>query len=308
MRGSQRPIVVVGSINMDLVSTVPRIPNAGETIFARDFQMHPGGKGANQAVGVARLDYPAVMIGMVGQDAFGKQLQEQLKKEGVDTTHVGECTAATGSASILVDATGENSIVVAAGANLHLSPEVLRAKVNILREAGVVLTQLEIPLKTVQCLAEMCAELHVPLILDPAPAQTLADGMLRHVTWLTPNETEAQFYAGWALQDDEMLAKLFQAGAQGVILKRGALGSVLAEKTHLPHVIPAPAVTAVDTTAAGDAFNAAFAVGLMSGYGAIGSARFATTAAAISVTRAGAQPSLASRSEVMSALGADIST
>jgi ribokinase len=245
---------------------------------------------------------------MVGRDAFGKQLQEQLKKEGVDTSHVGECAAATGSASILVDAAGENSIVVAAGANLYLIPEVLRAKVDILREAGLVLTQLEIPLETVQCLAEMCAELHLPLILDPAPAQTLPDGMLRHVTWLTPNETEAQFYAGAASQDDEMLAKLFHAGAQSVILKRGALGSVLAEKAHRPHVIPAPVVAAVDTTAAGDAFNAAFAVGLMSGYGAIDSARFATAAAAISVTRPGAQPSLATRNEVMSALGAGIAT
>jgi ribokinase len=308
MRGVLRPIVVVGGINMDLVSIVPRIPNVGETIFAHDFQMHPGGKGANQAVGVARLKYPAVLIGMVGRDAFGKQLQEQLKKEGVDTSHVGECAAATGSASILVDAAGENSIVVAAGANLYLIPEVLRAKVDIIREAGLVLTQLEIPLETVQCLAEMCAELHLPLILDPAPAQTLPDGMLRHVTWLTPNETEAQFYAGAASQDDEMLAKLFHAGAQSVILKRGALGSVLAEKAHLAHVIPAPVVAAVDTTAAGDAFNAAFAVGLMSGYGAIDSARFATAAAAISVTRRGAQPSLATRSEVVSALGTGIAT
>jgi ribokinase len=308
VRDSQRPIVVVGSINMDLVSTVPRIPNAGETIFALDFQMHPGGKGANQAVGVARLEYPAVMIGMVGRDAFGNQLEEQLKKEGVDTSHVGEGAAATGSASILVDAAGENSIVVASGANLHLTPDVLRAKVDMIREAGLVLTQLEIPLETVQCLAEMCAELHVPLILDPAPAQTLPDGMLRHVTWFTPNETEAQFYAGAASQDDEMLAKLFHAGAQGVILKRGALGSVLAEKGHLPHVIPAPVVAAVDTTAAGDAFNAAFAVGLMNGYGAMDSARFATTAAAISVTRAGAQPSLATRSEMVSVLQAGTAT
>lgn len=308
MQGGQRPIVVVGSINMDMVSIVSRIPNAGETIFARDFQMHPGGKGANQAVAVARLEYPVVMIGMVGLDAFGKQLLDQLKNEGVDTTHVGECAAATGNASILVDAAGENCIVVAAGANLHLTPEVLRAKLDIIREAGMVLTQLEIPLETVQCLAEMCAELHVPLILDPAPAQTLPDGIFEHVTWLTPNETEAQFYAGAASQDDEILAKLFHAGAQGVILKRGALGSVLADNAHLRHVIPAPVVAAVDTTAAGDAFNAAFAVGLMSGYGAIDSARFATAAAAISVTRAGAQPSLATRSEVVSALGAGIAT
>jgi ribokinase len=186
MQSALRPIVVVGSINMDLVSNVPRIPRAGETIFGRDFQMHPGGKGANQAVGVARLEYPVMMIGMVGKDAFGEELRGQLKTEGVDTAHVSEAAAATGTASILVDAAGENSIVVASGANLQLTPDVLRGKADVLRGAGVVLAQIEIPVETVQCLAKMCADLHVPLILDPAPAQTLPDGTLSGVTWFTP--------------------------------------------------------------------------------------------------------------------------
>ena len=302
MKSDLRPIVVVGSINMDLVSNVPRIPRAGETIFGHDFRTHAGGKGANQAVGVARLGYPVKMIGMLGRDAFGEQLRAQLVKEGVDTTEVGDADAATGIASILVDAGGENSIVVAPGANLHLTPEILRGKVEILRGAGAVLAQLEIPLETIQYLAGICAESNVPLILDPAPAQSLPDGTLHGVTWLTPNETEAQFYARGASSEEEILSMLFNAGARGIILKRGALGSLLSGEDRLPHRIPAPNVRAVDTTAAGDAFNAAFAVGLMQGYDPVQSARFATAAAALSVTRAGAQPSLATRAEVLLAL------
>jgi ribokinase len=302
MQSDQRPIVVVGSINMDLVSNVPHIPRAGETVLGHHFQMHPGGKGANQAVGVARLEYPVKMIGMVGRDAFGKQMLEQLKKEGVDTTHVGEAPAATGIAMIQVDTAAENSIVVAPGANLHLTPEVLRDKKEILRTAGIVLAQLEIPIETVQCLAEICSELHVPLILDPAPAHTLPEGVLNAVTWLTPNETEAQFYAKGTSSDEEMLAMLLRTGVQGVILKRGALGCVLVGSDGVAHNLPAYKVRAVDTTAAGDAFNAAFAVGLLLGYGFVESARFATAAASISVTRSGAQPSLATRKEVLLAL------
>ncbi|MGB9407456.1 MAG: PfkB family carbohydrate kinase, partial [Terracidiphilus sp.] len=146
MQSDLRPIVVVGSINMDLVSNVPHIPRVGETVLGNHFQMYAGGKGANQAVGVARLEYPVKMIGMVGRDAFGKQLRELLNKEGVDTTHIGEAAAATGIAMIEVDAAAENSIVVAQGANLHLTPDVLREKTNILRAAGLVLAQLEIPI------------------------------------------------------------------------------------------------------------------------------------------------------------------
>lgn len=302
MHNDLRPIVVVGSINIDLVSTVPRIPRAGETIFGFDFQTHAGGKGANQAVGVARLEYPVMMIGMVGRDAFGHQLRAQLQLEGVDINEVGQVEAATGTASILVDAAGENSIVVVPGANLYLTPEVLLGKIDIFRRAGLVLAQLEIPIETVVCLAEICADLNLPLILDPAPAQTLPTGKLEGVTWLTPNETEAQFYANGASSEDEIVATLFSLGTKGIILKRGALGSMLCGDDRIQHLIAAPSVQAIDTTAAGDAFNAAFAVGLMSGYQSVQSAQFATAAAALSVTRAGAQPSLATKREVLLSL------
>lgn len=302
MQNDLRPIVVVGSINMDLVTNVVNIPRAGETVLGSNFQTHAGGKGANQAVGVARLGYPVKMIGMLGSDAFGKEMREHLKCEGVDTTHVGDSKSATGIAIIQVDSAGQNSIAVAPGANQDLTPDVLRSKEEIIRTAGVVLAQLEIPIETVLCLAEMCARFKLPLILDPAPAHELPEGVLSGVTWFTPNETEAQFYAKGTTSDDVLITMLFKTGMHGVILKRGASGCVIAERNGVVHSVPAPEVKSVDSTAAGDAFNAAFAVGLMQGYEPLESAKFAIAAASISVTRAGAQPSLATKAEVLAAL------
>ncbi len=302
MQNDLRPIVVVGSINMDLVANVVNIPRAGETILGSNFQTHAGGKGANQAVGVARLEYPVMMIGMLGSDAFGKEMREHLKREGVDTTHVGESKSATGIAMIQVDSAGQNSISVAPGANHDLTPDVLRSKEEIIRSAGVVLAQLEVPIETVLCLAEMCARFKLPLILDPAPAHELPERVLSAVAWFTPNETEAQFYAKGATSDDALLAMLLKAGTRGVILKRGASGCVIGESDGAAHSVPAPVVKAVDSTAAGDAFNAAFAVAIMQGHEPLESAKYATAAASISVTRAGAQASLATKAEVYAAL------
>lgn len=302
MQNDLRPIVVIGSINMDLVTNVVTIPRAGETVLGSNFQTHAGGKGANQAVGVARLEYPVKMIGMLGSDAFGKEMREHLKREGVDTTHIGESKSATGIAIIQVDSAGQNSIAVASGANYDLTPDVLRSKEEVIRTAGVVLAQLEIPIETVVCLAEICTRFNLPLILDPAPAHELPERVLSAVTWFTPNETEAQFYAKRTTSDEALIAKLLKTGIHGVILKRGENGCVLAESDGLAHSVPAPVVKAVDSTAAGDAFNAAFAVALMQGYEPLESVKYATAAASISVTRAGAQPSLATKAEVDAAL------
>lgn len=302
MTNRLRPILVVGSINMDLVSNVASIPRAGETVLGSNFQMHAGGKGANQAVAVARLEYPVIMIGMVGRDAFGRQMKEQLSREGVDTTHIGECGDATGIAMIQVDSAGQNSISVAPGANSQVTPELLRGKRELIRTAGAVLAQLEIPIETVLCLSEMCREFEVPLILDPAPAHELPAELFSTITWFTPNETEAQFYAKGSDSDEKLIAKLLRAGVKGVILKRGENGSVVAGKDGVAHSVAAPVVHAVDTTAAGDAFNAAFAVALMRGSEPLECAAFASAAASISVTRAGAQPSLARKAEVVAAL------
>jgi ribokinase len=302
MQSTLRSIVVVGSLNMDLVSRVPYIPRVGQTIFGSGFQTHPGGKGANQAVAVARLGYPVAMIGMLGKDAFGRQLREQLEKEGVNTEHVGEATAETGTATILVDDAGQNCIVVTPGANAMLTPEILQQKKDVLGAAGMVLAQLEIPMETIVCLAEMCASLKVPLILDPAPATALPEALIKAVTWFTPNETEAEFYSNNAASEGEVIQRLQRLGVRGLVLKRGAEGCLLVDADGVQHRVASPRVQAVDTTAAGDAFNAAFAVALMQGQNPEQSAAYAATAAAISVTRAGAQPSLATADEVKAML------
>ncbi len=190
-----RPIVVVGSINMDLVSTAGRIPIAGETLLGSGFQMHPGGKGANQAVAVARLGYPVQMIGKVGSDLFGEQLRAHLQDAGVGLTAVETVEGSSGLASITVSSTGENCIVVIPGANAVVSPEYIEQYRSLIQNAGLVLTQLEIPVESVERLAELCTEEGVPLMLDPAPAQALSSDLLKRIRWFTPNETEAAFYA-----------------------------------------------------------------------------------------------------------------
>jgi ribokinase len=306
MHDEPRPIVVVGSINMDLVSRVPSIPRGGQTIFGTDFQTHPGGKGANQAVGIARLAHPVKMIGMLGRDAFGKQLRDQLDREGVDTSGIGDSDTSTGTATILVDDAGQNCIVVTPGANLELTPDVLRENISVLRSAGIVLAQLEIPVETVLCLAELCESMHIPLILDPAPAIDLRPEILHRVSWFTPNETEAEFYAGASPSDADLTDTLLATGIRGLILKRGAQGCIVVGEDRVQHRILAPVVRAIDTTAAGDAFNAAFAVFLIRGHDPVASANFASLAAAISVTRAGAQPSLATAQEVTAAIPAEV--
>ncbi len=283
---------------MDLVSAVVRIPTIGETVNALSFNTYPGGKGANQAVAVARLNHPVQMIGMTGTDAFGDSLRSTLAKNGVDVTHVGSAEGVTGTACIFVSELGENCIAVNAGANRWLTPEMLLSKADVITRAGVVLTQLEIPIETVECLAELCRNRGVPLILDPAPTQTLSPATLSSITWFTPNEAEVLFYAHQWRSDTELLERLFSLGMQGVVLKRGDKGALIAERGSRPVAVATPSVRVLDTTAAGDAFNGAFAVGLMRGFGPERGTYFANTAASISVTRSGAQPSLATLAEV----------
>ncbi len=301
----QKPIVVVGSINLDLVAIAERIPAIGETIIGTDFRIHPGGKGANQAVAVARLGYPVRMIGRLGDDAFGAQLRGHLESAGVDIAGVGTSEGASGVAVIEVSAAGENSIIVAPGANAKVTPEDIARNVPILREAGMVLTQLETPLETVEYLCAVCAREGVPVILDPAPALELPASLFSHITWFTPNETEAAFYASSRTAEPAFIAQALQArGCRAVALKLGAQGVYLASQQVTGQALPAFAVKAVDTTAAGDAFNGAFAVGLMLEKSEVESATFAAAVAAISVTRAGAQPSMPTRAEAESFLSA----
>jgi ribokinase len=302
----QKPIVVVGSINLDLVARADHLPQPGETIIGTSFTTFSGGKGANQAVAVARLGYPVAMVGNVGDDGFGRQLLQAMRDAGVDTTFVSAVPGSSGVALITTGRRGENNIVVVPGANGLLTPQLVEKASAALRGAGFLLAQLEIPLETVEYLAVFAVRHGVPLMLDPAPARELPAALLRNVTWITPNETEAEalLKAKVKTEDDAAIFspvdQLSALGAENVLLKLGARGCAIAEGHQAKQRIRVPAfpVPAVDTTAAGDAFNAAFAVGLLRGKTAMQSAVSASAVAAISVTRAGAQPSLPTAIEV----------
>jgi ribokinase len=304
MQAGKKPVVVVGSINIDLVANAERIPVEGETVLGTDFQIHPGGKGANQAVAVARLGYPVSMIGRLGDDAFGEQLRGHLQSAGVDVSAVANSPGTSGVAVIVVGEKGENSIVITPGANALLTTADIDANLSLIRSAGLVLTQLEIPMATVLHLAQICVREKVPLILDPAPAKEIPAELFEHVEWFTPNETEAAFFTGEAEDaadggNPSALAQiLMNKGAKGVLLKLGSRGVYVATHSGIAELLGSFKVKAVDTTAAGDAFNGAFATGLMMNLIPVESARFAAAAAAISVTRAGAQPSMPALGEV----------
>jgi ribokinase len=304
MQSIKKPIVVVGSINVDFVVTAQRIPVAGETIQGQDFQQHFGGKGANQAVAVARLGYPVDLIGRVGSDALGAQARDSLRSHGVNVEAVEAAEGSTGVAIITVAGDGQNTIVISPGANASLTPAYLCQYEEMIKNAGAVLSQLEIPLETVIPLVDLCERYRVPLVLDPAPAQLLPADLLPKLAWFTPNETEADFFAkiidpGLGIAEPERVAKaLLQTGVGAVALKLGGKGVLIALRDGSTTTLPAQVVDVVDTTAAGDAFNGAFVTGLMLGASPEKAAAFACRAAAISVTRKGAQPSMPSREEV----------
>jgi ribokinase len=297
-------IVVVGSINLDLVGATQRIPIAGETVAGLRFQTFPGGKGANQAVAAARLGASVSMLGKLGTDAFGAQLRESLEESKVITDGIEVVPGSSGVALITTDAEGQNAITVVAGANAYLSPVDLDAHIDTIRSAGILLTQLEIPLETVQYLGEIAIREGIPLVLDPAPARALSVSLLKCVDWLTPNETEACFLLGRAPGElsnkalEDAANALLALGSQNVIIKLGGRGCFVALLDGTRQLMPAYGVRAIDTTAAGDAFNGALAVALLNGQDALSSASWATAVAAISVTRPGAQPSMPTSLEV----------
>jgi ribokinase len=310
-----KKIVVVGSINLDLVTYVPRMPAVGETITGNDFATYPGGKGANQAVAAARLGGDVLMIARLGQDHFAQQLRQALEDANVNTACVLNVAKPSGSAVILVTPQGGNSIVVIPGANQELRPADVDQHLDALRDASVILAQLEIPIDTIEHLAELAATLNIPFILDPAPAQPLSPNLLRNVTWLTPNESETTTllqHLGYPsenlLTDDSISAAsqhLLATGARNVILKLGSRGVFLSGKDVPPTRVAPYSVNAIDTTAAGDAFNGGFAYALTHAIPPIEAARFACAVAAISVTRAGAQPSMPRLAEVTALLTPD---
>lgn len=305
-----KKIVVVGSINMDLVATVKRMPLAGETIPGISFDTFAGGKGANQAVAAARLGGNVAMVGRLGKDVFGQQLRQKLDGDGVDTTSVQDVDLPSGCAVITVAADGANSIIVIPGANGSFDELELDIHADLLREAGIILSQLEIPLETVTRLASIASDNHIPFVLDPAPARELPAKLLRSVTWITPNESETMSILRFLGQGDDIHAitpqtspmvteRILATGVRNVILKMGSQGVYVAGQDVEGTLIPPFTVKAVDTTAAGDAFNGGFAYALTQlELAPLQAVRFACAVAAISVTRKGAQSSMPSRSEV----------
>ncbi|MFQ5778028.1 MAG: ribokinase [Terriglobia bacterium] len=299
-------IVVVGSLNIDFVVRGPRLPVAGETVSHARFETSLGGKGGNQAVAVARLGVPTAMVAKTGDDAFGQRLRSSLRAAGVRTSAVRRARGIpSGVAFVLTGPGGENQIVVAPGANSALSKADIDDGVRVLlRSAALVLAQLEVPPAPIARLAELVARQGVPLILDPAPARPLSNSLLRRVRVLTPNETEACVLCGREpcrltfKAARRLCRQLLGRGPGTVILTLGERGALVAERGREMVYVPGFRVKAVDTTGAGDAFNGALAVGLLEGKTLVEATRLACAAAALSVTRPGAQPSMPTRAEL----------
>lgn len=295
-------VVVVGSSNTDMILRVARVPRPGETLLGGLFSTAAGGKGANQAVAAARAGGRVAFVARLGRDALGDEAMAGFKREGMTLSHVVRDKAhPSGVALIFVGADGENSIGVAGGANQQLSPKDVAAARGLIAGARVLLLQLETPLATVEAAAEIGSRAGIEVILNPAPAQALSNSLLRKITLLTPNETEASILTGIEVTDvasATLAARALQKrGARNVIVTLGANGALVATGEEAVWV-QGFKVKAVDTTAAGDVFNGALAVRLAEGCPLGEAVRFAHAAAAISVTRPGAQPSIPTRREI----------
>jgi ribokinase len=299
-------IVVLGSLNMDIVALGPRLPQPGETLLGSHFHTAPGGKGANQAYAAAKLGGAGstVMLGRVGEDDFGRQMIANLASVGCAVEGVRSVPGASGVALILIAEAGQNSIVVVAGANACFLPEHIQADAQLLRGARYALLQMEVPMPTTIAGARAARAAGMEVILDPAPVpERVPAELLQFVDVLTPNETEASRLMGASAGDvsvDEArtIAGALQArGVRHVIIKLGAQGCLLLEGGTATHV-PAPLVKAVDTMGAGDIFNAAFAVACSEGATRLDACQFAVHAAATSVTRIGYQAGVPTRAEL----------
>ena len=297
-----RRIIVIGSSNTDMVIKSKKLPVPGETILGGTFLMNPGGKGANQAVAAARLGGKVTFITKIGNDLFGNQAVGLLKKEGIDTRYVvKDLELPSGVALITVDSDGENSIVVAPGSNGNLLPEDIPGNLFETGKFEIILLQLEIPIMTVEYSALTASGNGIKVILNPAPAQKLSDYLLKHTWLITPNETEAEILTGIKVHDissAEIAASLLnETGVKNVILTMGAAGAYVKSESYTG-MVPGVKVEAVDTTAAGDVFNGALAISLAEGKDLEDAVVFANKAAAISVTRMGAQASAPYRNEI----------
>jgi len=299
-----KEIVVVGSLNLDMVVHLTRRPQSGETVAAQSFKMFLGGKGANQAAAGARLGANVKMLGRVGDDNFGSMLLKGLSETGVDLSCVERTPGSSGLAFITTDDHAQNSIVVVSGANDMLMAEDILRQRDMLAGATVLLAQLETPIDAILQLARIASEAGVPFILDPAPARVLPRELMELVTWLTPNETESKILIGRDTGElpESIATMLLASGCRNVVLKLGAAGVYLAGKDVPNTYVEGFKVEAVDSTAAGDAFNGAFGAALAADIDPSSAARIACAVGAISVTRHGAQSSLPSREDLTSFL------
>ena len=296
------PIYVIGSSNTDMVVKCDHLPGPGETVMGGEFFMLAGGKGANQAVAAARLGGKVTFIARVGDDLFGKQSIEQFRKEKIDVTFISrDPSLPSGVALINVSREGENNITVAPGSNGNLKIREVEKALSALPAPALVLIQLEIPIDTVLWAIEKCSELGHRVILNPAPAREIPQGVYKYLFLITPNEKEAELLTGIKVSDlasAEMAARqLADQGIQNIVITLGAKGAYLHSKDY-KMLIPAPEVSAVDSTGAGDCFNGALAVALSENLKLDEAVSFAVQAAAISVTRMGAQASMPFREEL----------
>jgi ribokinase len=295
-------IIVAGSSNTDMVIRSSRIPEPGETILGGKFFMNAGGKGANQAVAAARLGGNILFIAKLGDDIFGRAALDLFRAEGIDTSYtILDAAHPTGVALITVDAHGENSIVVASGANSALSEEDIGAARGSIERAFIILMQLETPVATVERIADIAAQKNIITVLNPAPVTELSDRFLRHISIITPNQREAGMLTGIKVTDrdsaERAAERLRERGVKTVIITMGSVGALLYHEDRFS-MIDTPAVHVIDTTAAGDVFNGALVVALSEGMEMKDAGAFACRAAALSVTRSGAQASAPYRHEL----------
>ncbi|PJG84900.1 ribokinase [Conservatibacter flavescens] len=303
-----KTLTVLGSINADHVISVPHFVTPGETLTGSNYHIAYGGKGANQAVAAARLGAKVNFIACIGDDDIGKTMKQAFEQDGIDTSAITTIkNEMTGIAMIQVAQSGENSIVIAAGANRHLDQALMANFTQEIQQADCLLMQLETPLPAIIEAAKLAQQHHTKVVLNPAPAQQLPDELLQHIDIITPNETEAEILTGIKVTDEKSAvesANVFhQKGIKTVLITLGSKGVFYSDGTH-SKIVPGFRVQAQDTTAAGDTFNGAFVTALLENKSVDEAIHFAHAAAAISVTRQGAQPSIPTRKETLAFLTA----
>lgn len=301
-----KKIVVIGSINMDLVTICERAPRGGETLLGKKFMQIPGGKGANQAVAMGKMKSPVSMLGKIGREGMGDILLDSMKKDGIDISNIEYCDEATGIAKIIVEENGQNRIIVVPGANYEVDSSYIDRHLDAIKNCDILVTQLEIPIETVKYSLKKAKEFGKITILNPAPATKLDEEIILNSDYIIPNETELELLSGMSITDEKSVINaadvLLKKGVKGLIVTLGSKGCMYISKVERK-AFPAYRVKAIDTTAAGDSFIGGFVNGLASGLNFEESIDRGTKVAAISVTRIGAQTSIPTLEEVLNFKG-----